>query len=130
MLNGLSCPAIRRRDLTRKRANYQQTGQEQNGTTGMIGLDIPTRCAVIGTSGMIATGGTIIVTRSFSLSVDIIFWTEAIGTRPGATSHCRATTTTTGRFIPTVTCSQTKSSRTFKSPCKMQATILEQSLAR
>ena len=90
----------------------------------MIGPAIPTRCAVIGTSGMIATGGTIIVTRSFSLIPDTIFWTEAIGIRHGVTIHCRATTTTTGRFIPTVTCSQTKSSRTSRSPCKMQVTIL------
>ena len=62
----------------------------------------------VGMSGMIATGGTVIATRSFSLSEDIIFWTETTGTRPGVTIHCRAITITTGRFIPTATCFRTK----------------------
>src|SRR5437867_12407268 len=98
MLNGLSYPAIRRRDLARRRANHQQTGRERNGTTGMIGAAIPTRYAVIVTSGMIGTGCTGIVTRSFSLPPDIIFWTEAIGTRHGDTIHGRAITITTAGF--------------------------------
>src|SRR5260370_29107233 len=107
MLNATSQRMTQRRDLNWKRAARRQTRREQNGTT-VIGPVILMRCAVIGTSGMIATGGTIIATRSFSLALDIIFWTGTIGTRRGVTIHCRATMTTTGPFIPTVIYSLTK----------------------
>src|SRR6266853_859876 len=106
MLNATSQRTTQRRDLNWRRAARRQTRREQNGTT-VIGPVILMRCAVIGTSGMIGTGGTIIVTQSFSLLADTIFWKEAIGIRHGVTIHCRPTPITMGRSTLTVTCSPT-----------------------
>src|SRR5437899_12159140 len=84
MLGGKSQPRIRQRDLGSKRANHQKTCPEKKATTKMIVSAMAMPSAVTGTNGMIATGGMIIVTRSFSLTSDNIFWREAIGTRPMA----------------------------------------------
>src|SRR5436305_13191404 len=102
MPNDMSRPTIRRRDLSWRRAKHQKTWQQKNGATEMINPAMPMHSAVIGTSGMIATGGTIIVTRSFSSASDTIFWTEATGIRTMATILSTAITITMGRSILTV----------------------------
>src|SRR5437016_14626122 len=100
---------IERWDLSRRNENYRKTPTAKKGTTKKSILSALTkRFAVTGTSGTTVTGGTIIVTRSFSLPRDTTFLTETTGIQPMATIHCRPITTTMGQSTLTVICSRTR----------------------
>jgi len=107
-LNSQRRVATQRRNLSQRRAKHQKTGREQIGATKMVIRTFWMRSIVIGTNGMIATGGIIIATRSYSLPTHTISWTEATGIRPLVTIRSTAITITTGQSTPTVICSPTK----------------------
>ena len=65
-LNGTSQTVIQRPDLNGRSPKRRKTPAAKSGATKRITSVMTKRPAVIGTSGMTVTGGTIIVTRSFS----------------------------------------------------------------
>ncbi len=93
---------------TRRNTNHRKTTTARNGTTKRIALAMTKRSAATGTSRMTETGGTIIVTRSFSLAPDTISWTGVTGIQRMATIHCRATTIMMGQSTLIMICSPTR----------------------